>query len=55
MENIIADAAIVALYISPFLLLLGLCGYLADYVLPRYPRLLRFFERLFDVDLGGSD
>lgn len=55
MEDMVAEAAVMAIYICPFLLLLLLCGYLADHVLPRCPHLLRFLERILQVDLGGSE
>ena len=55
MENTVADAAIIFLYLAPFLLLLEPGGVLADYVLPRCPRLLKFLERVLQVDLGGED
>ena len=55
MESMIADAAIIALYVCPFLLLLVLGGALADYVLPRCPRLLKFLERILQVDLSGEE
>lgn len=55
MENLIADAAIVALYALPFFLLLALGSALADYVLPRCPKLLKFLEKILEVDLGSND
>ena len=55
MENMVADATIIFLYLAPFLLLLCLGGYLADHVLPRCPRLLKFLERVLQVDLGGGE
>ena len=55
MEDMVAEAAVMAIYICPFLLLLLLCGYLADHVLPRCPRLLKFLERILQVDLGGGE
>mgnify|MGYP006916227409 CR=1 FL=1 len=55
MESMVADAAIIFLYLAPFLLLLSLCGFLADHVLPRCPRLLKFLERVLQVDLGGGE
>ena len=51
MENTIADAVITMLFLCPFLVLLAVCGFLADYVLPRCPRLIRFLERTLDIDL----
>lgn len=55
MENMVADAAIIFLYLAPFLLLLSLGGYLSDHVPPRCPRVLKFLERVLQVDLGGED
>ncbi len=55
MENTIADAAITMLFLCPFIVLLAVGGFLADYVLPRCPRLIRFLERTFDIDLGDDD
>ena len=55
MEQMIADAAIIALYLAPFLLLLSLGGFLADRVLPHCPRVLKFLERVLQVDLGGEN
>lgn len=55
MENTIADAAITMLFLCPFIVLLAVGGFLADCVLPRCPRLIRFLERTFDIDLGDDD
>ena len=50
-ENLV----IVAILLAPFCFGLAVCGFIADYVLPCCPRLTRFLERLFDVDMGGND
>ena len=45
-------AAIVLIYIVPFMAVLVVGGIISDVILPRCPRLLRWLEKLLDVDLG---
>ena len=54
MEVFVEDLLIVAIYLGPWLMVLAACTFLADYVLPRCPRLIRFLEQVFDVDLEGD-
>ncbi len=50
MESVLVVLTVVALS----LVVLTGCGLLADFVLPRCPRLTRSLERLLDVDLKGG-
>lgn len=54
MSEFIESLLIVAIYLLPLFAVLLVCGVLADYVLPHCPRLIRFMERVFDVDLEGG-
>ena len=54
MSEFIESLLIVAIYLLPLFVVLLVCGVLADYVLPHCPRLIRFMERVFDVDLEGG-
>ena len=54
MEETLWGLAVTAIYLCPFLALLVVGGFLADYVLPRCPRLLRFLSRVLDVDLSDD-
>ena len=51
MENLIDGLIVVGIYVLPFLAILCVGGFFSDYVLPRCPRLIRFLERVLDVDL----
>ena len=55
METFVEDCAIMAIVLGPFFGLLAVGGIISDYMLPRCPRLIRFLERIFDIDLGGYD
>lgn len=55
MENVIDGLLIMAIYLLPLFFALWIGGIFADYVLPRCPRLLRFIERVLQVDLGGGE
>lgn len=44
-----------AIVLGPFFGLLAVGGIISDYVLLCCPRLIRFLERVLDVDLGGND
>lgn len=41
-------------YLAPFLLVLGVGGFLSDYVLDRCPRVCAWLEKVLDVDLTGG-
>lgn len=55
MENMIDGLLIMAIDLLPLFFLLWLGGVFADYVLPHCPRLLRFIERILQVDLEGGE
>ena len=55
MEGAIDGFVIMAIYLLPLLAALSICGLLADYVLPRCPRLLRLIERILQVDFDGEE
>lgn len=44
-----------AAYMGGLMALLAAGCVFADYVLPRCPRLIRFCERILDINLGGKD
>lgn len=52
MAEMAEGAVIVLIYILPILAVLTVGGIISDVILPRCPRLLRWLEKLLDVDLG---
>lgn len=44
-----------SIVLGPFFAVLAIGGIISDYILPRCPRLIRFLERVLDIDLGGYD
>ena len=54
MEVFTEGLLILAIDLGPLFALLLVCGFLADYVLPHCPRVIRFLEWVFDVDLEGD-
>lgn len=54
MEVFVEDLLILSIYLGPLFGALLLCRLLADYVMPHFPRLLHFIERILDIDLEGG-
>ena len=54
MDVFVEDLLIMAIYLRPLFGVLLVCVLLADYVLPRCPRLIRFLDWVFDIDLEGD-
>ena len=55
MGSLIDGSITVSVILCPLFLLLAVGGLIADYLMPRCPRLIRFLERVLHIDLGGND
>ena len=48
--DLVGDMILAVLYIGGFCTVLGVCGFLADYVLPRFPKVERALFSLVSLD-----
>lgn len=48
--DLVGDMILAVLYIGGFCTVLGVCGFLADYVLPRFPKVERALFSLVGID-----
>lgn len=48
--DLVGDMILAVLYIGGFCMVLGVCGFLADFVLPRFPKAERALFDLFGLD-----
>ena len=53
--DLVGDMILAVLYIGGFCTVLGVCGFLADYVLPRFPKVERALFSLVGLDPGDFE
>lgn len=50
-SSMLTDLIMLCLLVAPFFILLGIGCFLADWLLPRCPRLIHFLEKVTGIDL----